>query len=391
MNPKSANKAAIVLAALLPAVFLGCRSTHSQASTGPSQQPAHNALEVTVPKQMQGRIKVGEPPSEHVARRINAPARIMADETRMARISSPITGRITEIAAVEGQHVHSGQTLAVLHSTELSNTELTFLEACSQRDLSDKAVARAEQLLKADVIGVAELQRRQAELQQKTEEKDAAHSQLIVLGVTPDEIDRIEKSRKVDSVTSIIASTAGVVLERKATAGQVVPPAETVFVIADLSEVWLMADIPEESAGRIQLNKQVEAEVAAFPGEIVRGRLSFVSATVNPETRTVRVRMTLPNPHRKYKPDMLASMFMMDDSRQEKVVPSDAVVREDNRDNVFVESRPGVFLLRAVTLGLDLETRRVLTGGLQTGEKIALNDAFHLNSERKRLALAGAQ
>jgi cobalt-zinc-cadmium efflux system membrane fusion protein len=160
-----------------------------------------------------------------------------------------------------------------------------------------------------------------------------------------------------------------------------------VYIAADLSSVWLVADVPEQSAGELAVGKTVTAEIPALPGRRIEGRLAFVSATVNPDTRTVRVRMDLPNPAREFKPAMLATMLLQGPPAVRPVVPSTAVVREENRDHVFVQTAPDTFVLRRVTLGAEQAGKRAVDDGLAVGEPIVADGAFHLNNERKRLAL----
>jgi len=169
----------------------------------------------------------------------------------------------------------------------------------------------------------------------------------------------------------------------------VVQAAEIICVVADLSNVWLVADVPEQSAGRIRTGKAVQAEIPALPGETITGKLSYVSPVVNPETRTVRMRMDVPNPERKYKPAMLATITLLDSAERRRIIPLNAIVRENNEDNVFVQTGPARFELRRVTLGPEFPAGRALTDGLRPGEKIVLDGAFHLNNERKRLLMQG--
>jgi cobalt-zinc-cadmium efflux system membrane fusion protein len=239
------------------------------------------------------------------------------------------------------------------------------------------------------VIGSAELQRRETELSQSNAEVSALRDQLKVLGMNADEIQKLEKNRVVNSRSEIVAQIDGTVLERRVTIGQVLQPAETAFILADLSSVWLVADVPEQVAGAIAVGKLVEAEVPALPGHPIRGKLSFVSATVNPETRTVTTRIDLPNPHRRFKPAMLATVILKDNAENARVIPSSAIVREGNDELVFAQTAPGTFILRPVTLGAEVDGNRVVTAGISRGEKIVLDGAFHLNNERKRMALQG--
>jgi cobalt-zinc-cadmium efflux system membrane fusion protein len=376
-------------AAVIICAGCGNASQRAEAKSGESLRNT-DPLRVRITPTLEKRIRIQPAGFEQVARTFRAAGRVQADEFHLARISSPVTGRVVEIHALEGEFVKRGQVLATLNSTELSNTELTFLEACSRRGLAEKAVERAEQLLKADVIGSAELQRRKAELQERIEEVSAATAQLKVLGISDKALARLEETHSIDSVSHIVASVPGTVLERKATVGQVVQPAETVFVVADLSSVWIVADVPEQSAGHLKSGKEVRAEVLAFPGKIIGGKLSYVSPIVNPETRTVRIRMNLTNPDLRYKPDMLTNVSLRDVPDQQLAIPAAAIIREDNKDYVFVRSARSEFKLREVTLGDDFENRRVITSGLTPGEDIVVSGAFHLNNERKRLSLTGA-
>jgi cobalt-zinc-cadmium efflux system membrane fusion protein len=200
----------------------------------------------------------------------------------------------------------------------------------------------------------------------------------------------LESSRKLNSRYEVLASIDATVLERSITVGQIVQPAEVAFLLADLSKVWLVADIPEQNAGDVVAGKAVEAEAAAFPGEPIVGRLSFVSATVNPESRTVRVRMNVSNPRGRYKPAMLATMRLKDKGQRERVIPVTAVVRENNRDNVFMQTGPKTFVLREVELGGEFGDVRTLISGIEPGQAIVLDGAFHVNNERKKALQGGA-
>jgi membrane fusion protein, heavy metal efflux system len=376
----------IATAAFAALLLSGCGTAASEETAERSAAPA-NPLEIKPNAGLRARLELGNPRVQSVSGTLRVAGRIEADETRLARVSAPVTGRIVELSAVEGQQVRRGEALATIYSTELSSAQSVFLKAHSQLQAAERAVTRAKQLLAADVIGTAELQKRESELVQASADLAAAREQLAVLGFTPEEIRKLQTTRAVNSVSHILSSIDGIVLERTATIGQVVQAVQTVFVISDLSHVWLVADVPEQSAGGIRVGKTVEAEIPAFPGEKITGKLSFVSAVVDPETRTVRVRMNVPNPHGRYKPAMLTTMALIDGAQQHTVVPATAVVRESNEDYVFVERSPNTFVLHKVTLGEDAGSVRVVVNGITRADRIVTNGAFHLNNERKRVAL----
>lgn len=350
---------------------------------------ARDPLVVEADPELVARLQVGLPEYAEVREVLRVPGRIEADETRLARIGAPVAGRITDLAASVGADVTRGQTLATLNSTELSSAQLAYLKALSQRSLAARAAARAQQLLEADVIGAAEVQRRQAELAQAEAEAAAARDQLKVLGMGAAAIDRLSKTGTITSVTQIVASLSGTVIERKVTEGQVVQPADGVFLVADLSRVWVSADVPEQSAGALRIGESVQAEIPALGGRRVQGSVQFVSPTVSPDTRTIRARMVLDNPDREFKPAMLASVLIRSSPQRRMTIPVEAVVRDENRDYVFVQSGEGAFRLREVSLGVEHEGRRVVLGGLRETERLVTGGAFHLNNERQRRAVQG--
>lgn len=383
-------KRAVVFTLLAWCALTGCGKTEAtKKEAGGPPAPKDPSLIQANPDLLK-RLNIGEPRTKSVQMTLRMAARVEADETRIARVSAPLTGRIIDLAVVEGQMVKRGQMLAVLRSTELPDAQFGYLKAFTQQQLADRAVTRAKRLLEAGVIGEAELQRREAELVQANAEINALHDQLRALGMTEEEIVRVEKTRKVNSTMPVVASIEGTVMERRLTIGQMAQSAETIFVLADLSSVWLVADVPEQTAGGLVPGKVVEAEISALPGEKIFGTLSFVSAIVNPETHTVRARMVLPNPKRAYKPAMLATMTMQDTAERERVVPISAIVRENNEDFVFVQTGGDAFQLRRVLIGEEYGLERVLEGGVRAGEKIVLDGAFHLNNERKRLLVSGS-
>jgi cobalt-zinc-cadmium efflux system membrane fusion protein len=382
----------LTLAVTIPFLLLlaGCQKTAEQKAEAAAPPPARDPLAIQAGPDLVKMLSLGEPSTKAVQLTLRVAGRVEADETRIARVSAPLSGRITELDVVEGQMVKRGQVMAVIRSTELADAQFAYLKAFSQQALADRAVARARRLVEAGVIGEAELQRRDAELVQANAEVNALHDQLRVLGMSEDEIGAVEKTRKVNSTIPVLASIDGTVMERKLTIGQMAQSAETIFVLADLTSVWLVADVPEQTAGQLEPGKAVEAEIAALPGRLISGKLSFVSAIVNPETHTVRARMVLPNPKREYKPAMLATMTLQDTAERERVVPISAIVRENNQDHVYVQTGPGSFLMRRVLIGEEYGADRVLEAGVRPGEKIVLDGAFHLNNERKRLLVSGS-
>ena len=376
----------------LAALFLtGCGGAPKSAQTAAKTAALKDPLVISPSQDVAARIRTGEVRTQMINGQLRVAGRVEADETRIARVSAFVTGRITDLVAYEGEPVKRGQRLATIFSTDLSGAQTGFLKATTAQQLADRAVTRARQLLASGVIGEAELQRREAESQQAAADVAAAREHLTELGLSSDAVRNLQATRAVASTIHLTSTIDGIVLDRKATLGQMVQVAEAVFTIADLSSVWLVADVPEQSAGALRVGKPAEAEIPALPGPLIRGHVSFVSSVVNPDTRTVRTRMSIPNPERRFKPAMLATLTLMDGAEPKTVLPLGAVVRENNADHVFIETGPNTFRLRKVTLGDEQGNVRVVVEGVKTGEKIVTDGAFHLNNERNRLLLQAGE
>jgi cobalt-zinc-cadmium efflux system membrane fusion protein len=187
-----------------------------------------------------------------------------------------------------------------------------------------------------------------------------------------------------------MATMSGVVVERKLAQGQVVQPADALFVVADLSRLWAVAQVPEQQVSQVKTGQSVSIEVPALGNEKLIGKLIFVGQTIDPETRTVLVRTELDNRDGRLKPAMLASMLIEAKPVERLVVPASAVVRENDEDHVFVGEGEGAFRLVKVKLGPEQGGMRVLQSGLKGGEKLVVDGAFHLNNERNRKEMEGS-
>ncbi len=317
-----------------------------------------------------------------VREQLRVAGRLELNGYKTARIGAPITGRINDIRALIGQEVRQGEALAEINSQELTVAQLAFLKAHSAEQLASRAVERAELLLASDVIGSAELQRRQNELTVSRSEKRASADQLRVLGISIRAVEQLEANGKLILAAPIGATQSGTVIERKIALGQVVQPSDALFVVSDLRSLWASADIPEQEAARVKKGQKVEIEIPALDNARRSGNIIYVSDVVNPETRTVRVGVDLENSERLLKPQMLISMLIDGKTLKRTVVPVGAVVRENDQDHVFVEQGNSLYKLTRVKLGPEKEGVRALIESLPEGKKVVVDGAFHLNNER---------
>ena len=366
--------------ALLTCLLLisGCKKSQPSGAAQTAQDPNL----VMANESLLAQIKISVVSQGDVSDILRVAGQIDFDEQALTRIGASVTGRVTQINAQLGNEVKKGDTLALINSSELSNSQLAYLKARSEKEFHRRTVQRAKTLFEADVISAAELQRRESEYEVASAQTRAAQDQLRVLGVNLKAMEELATTGAIDSVASVMATIKGVVVERKVTTGQVVQPADVLFTVADLSRVWAVAQVPEQQVAQVKVGQSVRIEVPALQNEQLLGKLIYVGQTVNPETRTVLVRTELDNTSGRLKPSMLASMLIESTPKKQLVIPTSAVVREQDADYVFIEEKPGSFRLKPVRLSSEHNGQRVVLDGLSQGMRIVSEGAFHLNNHR---------
>ena len=366
--------------ALLTSLLLisGCKKSQPSGASQTAQDPNL----VMANEALLAQIKISVVSQGEVSDILRVAGQIDFDEQALTRIGASVTGRVTQINAQLGNEVKKGDTLALINSSELSNSQLAYLKARSEKEFHRRTVQRAKTLFEADVISAAELQRRESEYEVASAQTRAAQDQLRVLGVNLKAMEELATTGAIDSVASVMATIKGIVVERKVTTGQVVQPADVLFTVADLSRVWAVAQVPEQQVAQVKVGQSVHIEVPALENEKLIGKLIYVGQTVNPESRTVLVRTELDNTSGRLKPSMLASMLIESTPTKKVVVPITAIVREQDADYVFIEEKPGSFRLKPVRLSSEHNGQRVVLDGLSQGMRIVSDGAFHLNNHR---------
>ncbi|GGH66100.1 RND transporter [Comamonas phosphati] len=348
-------------------------------------------MEVVVSAAMAGNFKTAPVAQSDMAAVQEIAGRIEANERKVTRIGAAVTGRVTEVLAETGDHVKSGQVLARVASPELTTAQLAYMRASANATLAERSVERARQLIAADVIGSAELQRRESEVQIARAELRAAGDQLKLMGLSGDALSRLRGQGNVAPNAAITASSAGIVIERQVSQGQVAQPGDPLFTVADLSKVWVVGALPEQMARSVRTGQSVQVDVPALgltaEEEPIAGKIIYVGDTVSADTRTVTIRTQVDNKDLALKPQMLATMKIQGASQKTLAVPVAAVVRENDKDHVYVKKAENHYRLTPVELGAVSGGLRPVLKGLGEGTPIVVEGAFHLNNERKRAEL----
>ena len=315
------------------------------------------------------------------------PAIVQPNQRNMAEITTLVRGRVVEVYADFGQEVKANAPLAILYSSELGLAQSAYLKAKAKLHVAEQAYSRAKFLLREQVIGEAEAQRRQADLLSNQAEANESRDRLKLLGMDEEEFGRLDRSRQIRSVVPIVAPFAGRIIGRKLTRGEVVETTENLFVIADLSEVWVQANIPEKDIPFVHAihasgGTQVEVRINAYPKEVFKGTITYVGDVLDPVTRTMQLRIELPNRDGRLKPEMFATIRVFSEAQPDRLaVPEAALQRDQGRTFVFVQRNANEYELREVHVGESNGTVIAILGGLNEGEPVVTHGAFVLKSE----------
>lgn len=320
------------------------------------------------------------------------PATVHANENELAEVTTLVSGRVIDVSVDFGQDVTKGATLARLHSTDLGLAEAGYLKGAAKLYETNLAYQRAKDLLDQKAISQAEFHRREAEMKTARAEVREASQRLELLGVSVREMQRLDRDQTIRSDVAIRAPFAGRIISRNITRGEVVDSNKKLFTVADLSDVWVVGSVPEKDVQFIRKNQMVEVVAAAYPHAIFQGKITYVGDVLDPATRTMRLRVTVPNPDMALKPEMFALVLVYADPQPDMLtIPLAAVQNGDHTHVVFVQREARRFEARTVTLGEESGEVVAILDGLHEGEQVVTKGAFVLRSEAERQKIEPSQ
>lgn len=372
----------LCLLLLSMSLLVGCSKPEDK-----SKEKKLDPLEIMITPDIQKQIKTEVVRYQEISETLMIPGRLETQNRRLAKIGSPIIGRVSDLYVSLGDTVKKGQVLARVNSIELTQTQLTLIKSTQLIGLKTKAVERAKLLFEADVISKAEMLRIENELEAVKADYRASRDQLLVLGMSEKAVEKLETSGQINSFGDVVSLFDGIIISRAINVGQIVNPQDNLFHIADLSKLWAVANIPEQQASFIQKDEIVSIEIPALDNKQIEAKIVFEDSIVDPQTRTVMVRAELDNLGLLFKPDMLTSMYIRSKKISKLAIPISSVVRENDRKYVLVQNTPKTFRLREVELGMRDGKLISIVSGLSEGETVVTDGAFHLNSERKKKEL----
>jgi cobalt-zinc-cadmium efflux system membrane fusion protein len=321
------------------------------------------------------------------------------DENKLLQVAANVRGRVVSIPVDLGDRVAKDDVLVTVESVELGRAREDLVRELSALRVADRAYGRARSLVEGKAISEGEFLEREGEYLARKAAADAAERTLHILGETREQIDRLRAAAEAGSHTpedgaalALRAPFAGRVIDRKVTPGALFEALQPLLTLADISTVWVFAQAYEKDLALLREGVAVTLRTEAWPQQAFRGNVDFIGSVVDPATRTLRVRASVPNPGEKLRPGMFvkAQVDVPQAYEGETVlaVPQSALQTLEGRTNVFVQSEPGLFVRRLVETGHSFEGFTEVYSGVRDGDVVVTEGSFVLKSEFARASLA---
>jgi membrane fusion protein, heavy metal efflux system len=307
------------------------------------------------------------------------------DQNRSVPVFSPWQGRIGRVLAKAGDDVRRGDALFTIQSPDLVQAESNLIAAAGVLQLTTRALDRARAMFELQTAAQKDVDQATSDQQTAQANLEAARAAVRILGKSDAEIERIIAGRSTDSELRIESPIAGRVTARSAVPGQFVQPGNgpPPFTVADISTMWMVANVAEDEVPRVKLGQSVEASLDAYPGRTFEGRVSNIGAAVDPATHRVTVRSEIRDPRHELRPQMLGTFVIRTGAAvRSPAVPAAGVVREgDGTTEVFITRDGNRFVRRPVTVGTQEDGFDQILQGVYEGEHVATEGALFLANE----------
>jgi len=339
------------------ALLLLTACKHEQAAPAANSAPVKSVVEtVTVHKQP-------------VANQLALAAKVMANPTEVVHIYPPISGRVVELKVLPGQELTKGQQIGMLQSSDAAQTRSDFEKAKIEAARADLQLQRAKELLQHEVMAQRDYDDLKAADDADHAELERARQALRILGFSENDT---------SDTIPIRSPISGVVLDVGTAVGELqrsLDNANAIATIADINSIWVVGDLYPRDLGSVKVGQPVDISVTGYPNEVFHGTINNISDAVDPTSLTLKVRVVLANPQHKLKPQMYATITVTNQRGTAIVVPSTAVIQNGKEAFVFVETSPGKYARRTVTLGATHDTTDEITQGLEDGDKVVSSGA----------------
>ena len=384
---RSYTRLGVVLMLVLLAAGAGLAAYRSILDSRGLPSPASAAAQKAVPNlvrdgsrvaipegsPLRSKLTIGTVVQQQIERKLQLPAIVEAEPARTVKVLPPVAGRLVDLKVQLGERVERGQELAVIDSSDLAQAYADEDKARSAVKMTKQALDRAVALEKYSAGSVKDRQQAENDHAQAQAELERAQSRLRAIGVSADPK---QDGRKL----SLKAPVSGSVIDLQVARGaHLNDPTAAIMTIANLDEIWVTANVPERDTALAAQGQAVDVVFTAYPDEVFKGRVLFVSDILDPDTRRVKVRIAFQNSDMRLKPNMFSTTTFMTPKRTVPSVPTTAVILKHEADQVFVEIAPWTFEARPVEIEFQQGDQAVLARGLRAGERVVIKGAVLLN------------
>ncbi|HET7219329.1 MAG TPA: efflux RND transporter periplasmic adaptor subunit [Vicinamibacterales bacterium] len=324
---------------------------------------------------------------------LRVPGVVQPNAYRQVAVTALVAGRVTRVSAELGERVRRNETMAQIYSPELAEAQTKYVAAQAMLAAHDRELQRTQKLIDIGAASRQELERLHAEHAAQTAAVQSARSQLELLGVPATTLDALASGKPVSATITVAAPRDGIVTERAANVGLNVDPGSKLFTVADLSTVWVVAEIYEKDFARVRVGSAATITTSAYPDLLVRGRVGYIDPQVTPETRTAKVRVEVPNPRGALRLGMYADVVVIGEAgRTALLIPRSAVQHVGDRTVVYLvrSTEPGTYTEREVRLADASGDHVEVTAGVRAGDVVVTTGSFFVRAERERLGLRPA-
>jgi cobalt-zinc-cadmium efflux system membrane fusion protein len=332
--------------------------------------------------------------------RVTAEGRLAFDDQRMTPVFSPLSGKVTRLISEPGVQVEAGQPLFAVESTEFVQGQSDLVAATAalasanaQVKLAQANETRQKALYESDAAALKDYQQAQVDwaaarsaLQTAEAAVSAVRHRLRILGVSADDIARLESNAGHAVDAFVRAPISGIVTQRGVAVGQYIQSGASnpQFVIGDISQIWAIANVREGDAALIKKGQRIEARVFALPDQVFSGAVEFVSPNIDPATRRVTVRATLKNKDGVLRPEMFASIEVItSEDATRPAIPDSGLILEGNSARVWAQNDDGSLSLHEVKIGRNSDHWSEALSGIASGDKVVTSGTLFIDRAAK--------
>jgi cobalt-zinc-cadmium efflux system membrane fusion protein len=317
---------------------------------------------------------------------IRVPGIVKPDEYREVHVTPIADGIVRQVPVVLGDHVRTGQPLAVIFSSELAEAETQYLAYVAELDAEHKKLQRTQNLVRLGAASRQEEEEVTATHAAHEAHVRAALERLRLLGAGEHQIAALKEAEQIDSNVTVPAPIDGIVLARTANLGLVVNKAQELFTVADLSTIWIMASLNEKDFASVQVGSAARITAPAYAGRVWSGRVTYIDPQVDPNTRTAQARIEVANPRESLRIQMYVDVEFTSQGVVGTAVPEAAVQSIGDRQFVFlpIKDNEGSFAMRVVRLGPAANGYYAVLDGLKPNDEVVTEGSFILKAEGVR-------